>query len=255
MNESNSITNETRLYGFIAEYAQQNRFSVTLNRLFKADSSNMMMIPMNIREDDFYFTLSNMKQSHVNGAMIGEEYRSAVMELLDEKTDQVEKSGFCDFVIVEDKHLKPLSITPLAIKEKAHSLHVKNIAIIGTTPLAYALALELQDFECAFFDPYIEDLMQMSEVMGIDIDINRMADTMRIDMSTYELLIDASEYEDFSMITTLPLHVMALHINKKSNLKTLSSTQKCQFIDYEMMLEYLTDTTYKILTQEKKSEK
>lgn len=251
MNESNSITNKTRLYGFIAEYAQQNRFSVTLNRRFKSDGSNMMMIPMNIREDDFYFTLSNMKQSHVNGAMIGEEYRKAVVELLDQSDEQLEKSGFCDFVIAEDQQLKSLSITPRAIKEKAEALHVKKIAIVGVSSLAYALALELQDFECAFFDPYIEDLMQMSEAVGMDIDINRMADDMRIDMHDYDLLIDASEYEDFSMITSLPLHVMDLHLNKKSNLKDHARAQERDFIDYEMMLDNLTATLYTILTQEK----
>jgi len=252
MNESNSITHETRLYGFIAEYAQQNRFSVTLNRRFKSDGSNMMMIPMNIREDDFYFTLSNMKQSHVNGAMIGEEYREAVIELLDQRDDTVEKSRFCDFVIAEDQQLKPFLITPRAIKEKAEALHVNTVAIIGSTSLAYALALELQDFECAFFDPYIEDLMQMSEAVGMDIDINRMADDMRIDMHDYDLLIDASEYEDFSMITSLPLHVMDLHLNKKSNLKDHARAQERDFIDYEMMLDNLTATLYTILTQEKK---
>jgi len=56
MNEHNGIGRQTSLYGFIAEEAQQNRLSVSMNRLFKAAGDDAMMIPMNIREDDFYFT-------------------------------------------------------------------------------------------------------------------------------------------------------------------------------------------------------
>ncbi|MEA1919700.1 MAG: hypothetical protein U9N52_07665 [Campylobacterota bacterium] len=255
MNEANSITNDTKLYGFIAEYAQQNRMSVTINRLFKADGSHAMMIPMNIREDDFYFTVSNMKKSHVNGAMIGEEYRDAVIELLDTRTDLVQKTKFCDFVRVEDLQLKPLSITPRAIKEKAESLHVKKIAIMGATPLAHALALELRTFECAFFSPYIEELMQLSEAVGIDIDINRMATAMNIDFSSYDLLIDASDEEDFSMISALAKRVMSLHVNKTESLKMKALECGSEYIDYEMMLETLSATAYTILTQEKSNEK
>ena len=39
-----------------------NRLFVLLNKLIKPDA---MMIPMNIRSDDFYFTVANMKKSHV----------------------------------------------------------------------------------------------------------------------------------------------------------------------------------------------
>jgi shikimate 5-dehydrogenase len=99
MNKGNTIGMATKLYGFISEYAQQNRFSVVLNSLFRADGINMMMIPMNIREDDIYFTVSNMKKSHVNGAYIAHEYQTDVIDLLDEKDEIVEVYGKCDFVI------------------------------------------------------------------------------------------------------------------------------------------------------------
>ncbi len=254
MNSANTIGNATKLYGFISEYAQQNRMSVSLNRLFKADGINMMMIPMNIREDDFFFTLSNMKKSHVNGAMIAQEYRQNVIELLDESSDFVRKTGFCDFVRVDNALLKPLRITPIAIKEKLRALHVKRVAIIGTTPLAYALALDLRECKCAFFDPYIEELMKLSESVGVEIDINRISDDMSIDLSSFDILINASDLEDFSMIKAFPACVISLHVNDTTNLKSLTQASCLEYIDYEMMLEDLSKTAYAIITKEYKNE-
>jgi shikimate 5-dehydrogenase len=249
MNEKNTITTQTKLYGFIAEYAQQNRFSVVLNRLFKESSLNMMMIPMNIREDDFYFTVSNMKKSHVNGAMISDEYRDTLIELLDEKDDFVNRSGFCDFTMVKDEKLTPLIITPKAIKKRLEALHVKKIAIIGSTPLSAALALELDEFECAFYDTYIEDLMSMSQRVRVDIDINRLAEDMSLDLSGYDIVIDACEMEDFSMLVKLPRYVLSLHVNRDSNLKELSQKLDSKYIDYDMMLEDLAQTTFRLIKE------
>jgi len=254
MNDSNAIGSATKLYGFISEYAQQNRMSVSLNRLFKADGINMMMIPMNIREDDFFFTVSNMKKSHVNGAMIGEEYRQSTIELLDETNDFVTKTGFCDFVSSDDGILKALSITPFAIKEKLEALHVKRVAIVGSTPLAHALAIELKDFECSFYDTYIEDLMKLGESVALEIDINRIADDMSLDLSKFDILINASELEDFSMIKLLPACVMSLHVKDLTNLKSLTEASYIEYIDYEEMLEDLATTAYKIITKEYKNE-
>ncbi len=102
MNADNSITKETKLFGLIAEEAMKNRLFAVLNKMIKPEA---MMIPMNIREDDFYFTVANMKKSHVNGAYIAKEYQEAVLDLLDEKDEMVEAYGKCDFVIREGEKL------------------------------------------------------------------------------------------------------------------------------------------------------
>ena len=103
INSDDGITKETKLYGLIAEDAMQNRLFVELNKLIKPEA---MMIPMNIREDDFYFTVANMKKSKVDGAYIAREYQEMVIELLDEKDETVEVYGRCDFVVREKEKLK-----------------------------------------------------------------------------------------------------------------------------------------------------
>jgi shikimate 5-dehydrogenase len=103
MNADDSIKIETKLFGLIAEEAMKNRLFVLLNKMIKPEA---MMIPMNIRPDDFYFTVVNMKKSHVNGAYIAKEYQEEVLELLDEKDEIVEVYGKCDFVLREGEKLK-----------------------------------------------------------------------------------------------------------------------------------------------------
>ncbi len=105
MNANDEIKNETKLYGLIAEHATTNRLFVMLNKIIKSEGSDAMMIPMNIREDDFYFTLSNIKKSHVDGAYIAAEYQESVVELLDEADEFVQVYNKCDFVVRKGERL------------------------------------------------------------------------------------------------------------------------------------------------------
>ena len=106
MNANDQIQKQTKLFGLIAEHASPNRLFVMLNKIVKAEGVDAMMIPMNIREDDFYFTLSNMKKSHVNGAYIAPEYQENAVELLDEADEFVQVYNKCDFVVREGEKLR-----------------------------------------------------------------------------------------------------------------------------------------------------
>jgi shikimate 5-dehydrogenase len=105
MNLNDQIQKQTKLFGLIAEHASPNRLFVMLNKIVKAEGADAMMIPMNIREDDFYFTLSNMKKSHVNGAYIAQEYQESAVELLDEADEFVQVYNKCDFVVRDGERL------------------------------------------------------------------------------------------------------------------------------------------------------
>jgi len=103
MNADDGIKKDTKLFGLIAEDAMKNKLFVELNKLIKPEA---MMIPLNIREDDFYFTVANMKKSKVDGAYIASEYQEKIIELLDEKDESVEVYGKCDFVVCDGEKLK-----------------------------------------------------------------------------------------------------------------------------------------------------
>jgi len=103
MNADDSIKRDTKLYGLIAEEAMTNRLFVLLNKIIKPEA---MMIPMNIRTDDFYFTVANMKKSHVDGAYIAHEYQEEVLDLLDVQDEIVQVYGKCDFIVRDGEKLK-----------------------------------------------------------------------------------------------------------------------------------------------------
>lgn len=121
MNNDNAINVETKLFGFIAENAHSNRFSVIVNKLFKSNSINAMTIPMNIRPDDIAFTISQMRSSKLNGAVIGTEYQEEVFALLDHASVLAQESGYCDFIRIVNGELIGELIMPMALEKFAQS--------------------------------------------------------------------------------------------------------------------------------------
>lgn len=251
MNEANQITNATALFGFIAEAAQQDRFAVTLNRRFKAAADDAMMIPMNIRPDDFYFTLSNMKRSHVRGAVIGFEYQAQVPEIVDSAAALCERTGLCDTVMIRDEIMHGELLFPHALKTMAVRSGVKKIALLGATPLAGACAAVMDVCDVAMFDPWIESVMTLQEKLGLEVDINRLAPDMTVDLSRYDMLIDFSQTDDMSMISALPKR----NVDLRQPRETSPLRERCTALDaayggYESLLDILTETAYTYLTKE-----
>jgi len=106
MNADNSISKKTKLFGLIGEKAGQNNLFAMINREVKSANVDAMIIPMNIREDDFYFTVANMKKSQVDGAYIEEEFQQSVLDLLEYKDEIVEVYNRCDFIVREGEKLR-----------------------------------------------------------------------------------------------------------------------------------------------------
>lgn len=121
MNNDNSITEETKLFGFIAEEAHSNRFSSMMNKLFKADGINAMVIPMNIRPDDVVFTISQMRYSKLSGALIGTEYQGEAMALVDTVSKFAQEHGLVDLITIENNELSGDLIMPNALEKYAES--------------------------------------------------------------------------------------------------------------------------------------
>jgi shikimate 5-dehydrogenase len=119
MNNDNAITTETTLYGFIGEEAHSNRFSATVNKLFKTNNINAMVIPMNIRPDDVIFTISQMRSSKLSGAVISTEYQEEAFALADHLSHAAEENGICDCIRIENGELFGELITPAALEKYA----------------------------------------------------------------------------------------------------------------------------------------
>jgi shikimate 5-dehydrogenase len=249
MNQSNQISAKTKLFGFIAEKAQSDRFSVMLNKMFKANGDDAMMIPMNIREDDLYFTVSNMRKSQILGAAIGVEYQKEVVEILDSRSDLVAACGYCDTVSVKNGTLHGDVRSADALMAYLKTQRAKRVAVIGGGALAKSLALCNDGMELAFYHEYVEALMEMSEAIGItDLEINRCAEGMAVDLSGYDAVIDACRMADLGMITALP--AIAIDLKAKdapSALRTRCLELETAYTGYEELLPCLTQSAYDIL--------
>lgn len=250
MNEANQISATTSLYGFIAESAQSNRFSVTLNRLFKAHGDDAMMIPMNIRDDDFYFTLTNMKKSQLKGAVISPEFQGRVMEIVDEAGQFAEHCGLCDVVLTHDGLMRGDLVLPAAIEHVVTKAKVKRVAVIGNNAFSGAVAKALHQCEVAMFDPYVESLQQLQHRFDLDIDINRLAENLPVDLSSYDMVMDFSDLPDLTMICALP----SLALDLKNTHETSALRQRCETLDtaysgYDALLNDLTTYTYAYLKE------
>ncbi|MBU0631586.1 hypothetical protein KKA17_02985 [bacterium] len=242
MNEENSmnlddrIGKETVLYGYIAVSASQNRLSHNFNKALKEENIDGMMIPMNIREDDFYFTLSNLKKSHVNGAMLSLEYQQDILELLDDSSEAVKTCGGCDFVKRVGMRLYGDFLSPSVIKEFIlANKSIKKVAVIGDKPLAYGLATMLEGYELSFHDSEIEKLLAMSQTLHVEMDINYLSPS-GVDFSGYDMLIDTT-LDDISSCISKP---SALNLDVKDS-KIFSSLKGFDgYIGFDNLLDFYT---------------
>lgn len=140
MNDDNSITVETALYGYIAEEAHSSRFCAIVNKLFKGNNVNAMAIPMNIRPDDVTFTISQMRTSKLSGAVISMEYQEEAFGLLDNASEASREAGYCDFIRIVDGKLIGELIMPQALEKFAQSDEFQDdIALNSMTHYFYEL--------------------------------------------------------------------------------------------------------------------
>ncbi|QFR49105.1 hypothetical protein FJR48_04945 [Sulfurimonas lithotrophica] len=247
MNNDNQISKETKLFGYIGEHAGVSRFSAISNKLYKADGFDAMMIPMNIREDDLYFTVANMKKSHVNGAVISSEYVSDVLEIVDDATSLAKRSGMCDIIFREGESLSGDVFSIRVLTELLKDMHIRRVALIGINHYAKAFSFLACGFEVSYFNENLEELMAFTKDVDLaQADINRIADGMNIDFSAYDAVLDFSDLEDFSMIEKLA----EFNFDMKNTKQFSALKQRCnelgkKYISYDDMLDNLAQAVYK----------
>jgi shikimate 5-dehydrogenase len=249
MNSANTISKQTKLFGFVGEHAGVSRFSAVINKMFKANGDDAMMIPMNIREDDLYFTLSNMKKSEVNGAVISNEYVTQILELLDESSSLVKKTGMCDIVFREAEHLRGDIFSIRVLVEHLKDLRVSKIAMIGTSSHAKAFSYLSCGFELSFFDENLEELMEFTKELEIkDADINRITDAMNLDLSSYDAVLDFSTFDSLAMIEKLPNYSLDMKNTKEfSALKKRADELDARYTSYDDLVEKLASQLYRTI--------
>lgn len=252
MNDANEIDNQSLLFGFLAEYAQQNRFSVTLNRYFKEHNDNAMCIPMNIRPDDIYFTVAGLREAKLNGVALGSEYVEGVVEQLNHLSDEVKACGFCDTIIVKDKELYGEVASGRAVclllKEKGAS----KLALLGSGKLAKSILMHIQDSgikELVLFNDRVESCMSLmqehtKELEGISVDIDRAVENEEIDLSLYDAFVNATP--SAPKLNKINKDTVLIDLKSESNLADYAAVYGADFINNEKYSKVLARINYNI---------
>jgi len=249
MNLDNKISNKTTLFGYIGEHAGVSRFSAVLNKLFKEGSVDAMMIPMNIREDDLYFTVSNMKKSHVNGAVISSEYVADIPDIMDDMSTIARRSGMCDIVYKEGESLHGDIFSVRVLTEHLKDLYASKIAIIGTNHYAKAFSFLACGFNVSYYNDDLEELMAFTQAVDLSsADINRVASGMCVDLSDFDVVLDFSEFNSFSMIEKLAKYNIDMKNSKEfSALKQRASELGAEYRGYDDLIEQLAAKAYQLI--------
>jgi shikimate 5-dehydrogenase len=247
MNDANEIDTESLLFGFLAEHAQQDRFSITINRLFKEQGNNAMCIPMNIRPDDIYFTVAGLREAKLNGVALGAEYVEGVVEQLAHASDEVQSCGFCDTIIVKNKELYGEVTSGKAINAVLKEKGITCLGIFGSGKLAKSILTHIQDSgikELVVMNDRVESCMELmqgfsTELEGITVDIDRASEENEIDLSSFDGFINAS-----------PAHLNIGKVQKGTVLIDLK--RQSNFVDYAAVFgaDYVDNAQFsKTLTQ------
>ena len=246
MNNANQISHQTKLFGFIGEEAGVSRFSAIINKMFREKANDTMMIPMNIREDDLYFTVSNMRKSHVNGAVISNEYVTQVVDILDEASSMVKRSGMCDIIFKESETLRGDIFSTRVLTEHLKDIFVSKIAIIGTNHHAKAFSFLACGFNVSYFDENLEELMEFTQEVELhDADMNRIAKDMSLDLSSFDAVLDFSNMTSLSMIEKLPKFNFDMKNNKEfSALKQSANELNAEYTSYDDIIDKLCARAY-----------
>jgi len=246
MNNDNQISQQTKLFGYIGEVAGSSRFSAIINKMFKENNVDAMMIPMNIREDDLYFTVSNMKKSHVNGAVIASEYVEKIVEILDSASSLVKRSGMCDIIYKENEALRGDIFSIRVLSEHLKDLYVSKIAIIGVNHYAKAFSFLACGFNVSYFNENLEALMQFTQDVELsNVDMNRIAKDMSVDFSAFDVVLDFSDMMTLSMVEKLGKFNLDMKNEKQfSALKQRASELGAEYTSYDDLLEKFTKKAY-----------
>jgi len=249
MNDNNQISKVTKLFGYIGEFAGVSRFSAVTNKIFKKEATDAMMIPMNIREDDLYFTVSNMKKSQVNGAIISSEYVDKILDTLDSASSMVTRSGMCDIVFREGETLRGDIFSLRVLTEHLKDIMASKIAIIGINHYAKAFSFLACGFNVSYFNENLEELMQFTQEVELgDADINRIANDMEIDFSDYDAVLDFSNINNLSMVSALAAFNFDMKNTKQTSVLHARAVQlESTYTSYDDIIDKLCLKAYTLI--------
>lgn len=124
------------------------------------------------------------------------------------------------------------------MNEKLKDLYISKIAIIGTNHYAKAFSFLACGFNMSYFNENLEELMEFTQEVELqNADINRIAKSMPVDLSSFDAVLDFSDFDSLQMIEKLPKYNFDMKNNKQfSALKQRTKELQSEYIGFDDML-------------------
>jgi shikimate dehydrogenase len=200
--EALKIDRQTFMFGLLADKASISTKRALFKQYFDNNNINASYIPMNIREDDIYFTVNGMKESQISAVNIDPEYSKIVFDLMDDMDEESRFCGVFNSIEIKDKKLYAYTNISNAIYQ---TIEHKKIGIIGLGSLAKSLIFNARSFnikQIVFYHNSVEDIASFIKehkhyLRDISIDIERIAENLMPNTRLIDVLINATPIGQF----------------------------------------------------------
>jgi len=238
------IEKDTKLFGLLADSASTLKKAKIVSECFSEQNIDAAYIPMNIREDDIYFTIAGLKNSKINAVNLGSEYVKGAYEQMDYLSDEAKFCGFVDTISIKDEKLRGEITIGTAYANILKEKKSKKIIILGSGSLAKSILMHIKDTdvkEIILLHDRIESAMQTLELMreyleNIEVDIDRyeksIAYNADADMFINATNLGKSEHDKFITFSTYPTCLsdnVSLPKNARSFFE-VASENRCNYI-------------------------
>jgi len=214
------IEKDTKLFGLLADSASTLKKAKIVSEYFAQLEVDAAYIPMNIREDDIYFTISGLKNSKINAVNLGSEYVKGAYEQMDYLSDEAKFCGFVDTISIKDEKLYGDVTIGESFARVLKNKEIKKVIILGSGSLAKSILMHIKSSnvnEVILLHDRIESAMgmleQMHEYLGdIKIDIDRYEKNISYSADADALInatnLGKSEHDKFITLSKYPKYLM-----------------------------------------------
>jgi hypothetical protein len=194
-----------------------------------------------------------MKKSHVNGALISNEYVKSVVDVLDDSSEVVKLCGMCDILIRDEQKLVGDIVGVRALVKLLKERSVKRVALIGVGSSAKAFSFFADGLDVSYFYDDLEKLMSFTNELGVsDADINRIAEGMDIDLCAYDAVVDFSDFDNLGMVKAFAKINADMKQKKEfSPLKVRTNELGAVYVGFDDMLGELSSAVFEFLKEKR----
>ncbi len=248
-------TGDTLCYGIFGYPVKHSLSPVFQSYAFSKKNINAIYIPFEVKPEDLEYAIKGAKALSIKGLNITIPHKEAVLEFVDEVSEEVQKIGSCNTLKFEDGIIKAYNTDYLGFKralEEKISPNGKKALVLGAggTSKAILYALKSSGVKVYLYNRTLEKALKLKEIFDIEIvktpeDVLKDVDII-VNTTSVGLKEDDKPIFDYDKIS--PSHVVFDVIYKDTPLIKKAKEKGAIAVDGLPMLVYQGLESFKIWT-------